>query len=76
MPAQKCDNKAKAFAGVIDNTIRIARLKLLMIAAKVVKDGNRDKVKYSIHDARTAGLLTFYEFLDHLRLKKRIGCKA
>jgi hypothetical protein len=76
MLAEKCDNKAKAFAGVIDNTIRIARLKLLMIAAKVVKDGNRDKVKYSTHDARTAGLLTFYEFLDQLRLKKRVGCKA
>jgi hypothetical protein len=33
---------------IASNTIRIARLKLLHIAAKVVKDKNRDKLKYSI----------------------------
>ena len=36
--------------GIMDNTIRIARLKLLYLAAKVVTNSNVDKVKYSIHD--------------------------
>jgi hypothetical protein len=76
MLAEKSDNKAKYFAGVKDNTIRIARLKLLMIAAKLVRTGNRDKVKYSTHDTRTPGLLKFYEFLDQLRLKKCIACNT
>jgi hypothetical protein len=53
---------------VASNTIRIARLKLLFIAAKVVKDQNRDKVKYSIHDARTPAMIHFLNFLDQARL--------
>jgi len=56
---------------VASNTIRIARLKLLFIAAKVVKDQNRDKVKYSIHDARTPAMIHFLNFLDKARLKPR-----
>ena len=59
-----------------DHTIRIARLKLLMIAAKLVRSGNRDKVKYSIHDARTPALFKLYEFLDRLRFEKYQECKA
>jgi len=57
--------------GIVDNTIRIARLKLLFIAAKVVKDENRDKVKYSIHDARTQAVIHFLKFLDKVRSKSR-----
>ena len=57
--------------GLMNNTVRIARLKLLFIAAKVVKDGNRDKVKYSIHDARTPEMLYFLKFLDKARLSPR-----
>ena len=53
--------------GIATNTIRIARLKLLFIAAKVVKDQNRDKVKYSIHDARTPIMIKFLKFLDAAR---------
>jgi hypothetical protein len=53
------------------NTIRIARLKLLYIAVKVVKDQNRDKVKYSIHDARTPAMIHFLNFLDQARLKPK-----
>jgi hypothetical protein len=34
------------FQGIISNTIRIARLKLLFVAAKVIKDA----VKYSLYD--------------------------
>lgn len=56
---------------VASNTIRIARLKLLFIAAKVVKDQNRDKVKYSIHDARTPAMIHFLNFLDRERLKPK-----
>jgi Transposase DDE domain group 1 len=53
------------------NTIRIARLKLLYIAAKVVKDQNRDKIKYSIHDARTPVMVRFLKFLDKARLSPK-----
>jgi hypothetical protein len=53
--------------GIMSNTVRIARLKLLFIAAKVVKDGNRDKVKYSIHDARTPAMFYLLQFLDKAR---------
>jgi len=74
--ANCCGGKVKMFAGIADNKIRIARLKLLMIGAKVVKSGNRDMVRYSIHDTRTPALLMFYEFLDRLRFEKYQECKA
>jgi hypothetical protein len=57
--------------GIMNNTIRIARLKLLFIAAKVVKESNVDKVKYSIYDARTPAMIKFLKFMDKIRLKKR-----
>ena len=57
--------------GIMNNTVRIARLKLLFIAAKVVKDGNRDKVKYSIHDARTPAMFYLLQFLDKARCSPR-----
>jgi hypothetical protein len=41
----------------------------MFIAAKVVKESNVDKVKYSIHDARTAAMTNFLKFLDKARLK-------
>jgi hypothetical protein len=59
-----------------DHTIRIARLKLLMIAAKLVNSGNRDKIKYPVHDTRTPRLLRFYQFLDRLRSAKSQECNA
>ena len=55
---------AKGFKDVMTNAIRIARLKLLFIAAKVVKDSNRDKVKYSIHNTRTSAMMKFLKFID------------
>jgi hypothetical protein len=71
MLAQKsvsaASRKASVMKGIVANTVRIARLKLLFIAAKVVKDGNRDKVKYSVHDARTPEVLSFLHFLDNRR---------
>jgi hypothetical protein len=74
--ANRCGGKVKMFAGIADTKIRIARLKLLMLGAKVVKSGNRDTVKYSTHDTRTPALLLFYEFLDRLRFEKNQECKA
>jgi len=56
---------------IMNNTVRIARLKLLFIAAKVVKDANRDKVKYSIHDARTPTMFYLLQFLDKARSRPR-----
>jgi len=50
--------------GIKTNTVRIARLRLLMIAAKVVMASNRDKIRYSIHDSRTPALLSFMKYLD------------
>jgi hypothetical protein len=67
----KADHKAQTLQGIMNNTIRIARLKLLFIAAKVVKESNRHKVKYSIADARTQPMLNFLNFLDTKRLKPR-----
>jgi hypothetical protein len=63
--------KTKPLKGIVTNTLRIARLKLLLIAAKVVKDQNRDKIKYSIHDVRTPAMMHFLNFLDRVRLKPK-----
>ena len=65
------EERSGVLKGIVENTIRIARLKLLFIAAKVVKDENRDKVKYSIHDVRTPAILHFLKFLDKARSKPR-----
>ena len=62
---------ATSLVGIQDNTLRIARLKLLLIAAKLVTTGNTTKVKYSEHDSRAAGLFSFMEHLDHLRAQAR-----
>lgn len=67
----KADHRAQTLQGILNNTIRIARLKLLLIAAKVVKESNRHKVKYSVHDARTQPMLNFLNFLDTKRSKPR-----
>ena len=64
-------SKPQGFEGLMTNTIRIARLKLLFIAAKVVKNSNTNKVKYSIHDARAPAMMNFLKFLDRNRAKTR-----
>jgi len=56
---------------IMTNTVRIARLKLLFIAAKVVQHSNRDKIKYSIHDSRTPQMLHLLQFLDKARCSPR-----
>jgi len=57
--------------GIMDNTIRIARLKLLFIAAKISAHSGTSEVKYSRHDSRAAGLFRFLEYLDKLRQRIR-----
>ncbi len=44
----------QALTGIQTNTVRIARLRLLMISAKVVTDSNRDKVRYNDFKADSA----------------------
>jgi len=70
-PSPDAAADGSALKGIVNNTLRIARLKLLFIAAKVVKDGNRDKVKYSIHDARTPAMFYLLKFLDKARSRPR-----
>lgn len=50
-----------------DHTIRIARLKMLFVAAKIRFHGNRDEVRYSMHENRAAGLIDFLDYLDDRR---------
>jgi hypothetical protein len=57
--------------GIMNNTIRIARLKLLFLAAKIRSHSGTGTVKYSQHDSRAAGLFRFLEYLDKLRQKIR-----
>ncbi len=52
---------------IVDHTIRIARLKMLFVPAKITYSGRYDKVSYSSHDERTAGLLDFLAYLDRRR---------
>ena len=54
-----------------DNTIRIARLKLLLIAAKLTFHNNREQVKFSVYDSRTSSVQGFLRFLDNARAKAR-----
>ena len=57
--------------GIMTNTVRIARLKLLFITAKVVNHSNRDTIKYSIHDSRTPEMIYLLQFLDNARKHPR-----
>lgn len=50
-----------------DHTIRIARLKMLFVAAKIRFHGNRDEVRYSMHEKRADGLMDFLNYLDRRR---------
>jgi hypothetical protein len=50
-----------------DHTIRVARLKLLFVAAKIVSHSNSNQILYSIHEQRAAGLTGFLNYLDRRR---------
>jgi hypothetical protein len=62
----ECEHR-HPFAGIAQNTLRIARLILLLIAAKIVSSANQLKVRYSIHDARVPAYFNFLEYLDQNR---------
>ena len=56
---------------IVNQTIRIARLKLLFVAAKIVTHKRQTIVKYSVHDARAARLLDFLAYMDKRRKEKK-----
>ena len=56
---------------IVNQTIRIARLKTLFIAAKIVSHKRTITVKYSEHDARATGLSDFMKFIDMKRSEAR-----
>lgn len=60
----------ESLKGLTDNLIRIARLKLLLIGAKIVYHST-DRVKYSIMDSRIPGLMHFLNYLDRARARVR-----
>lgn len=64
-------NDSSDLKGIKTNTVRIARLRLLMIAAKVVLASNRDKIRYSVHDSRTPALFSLMKYLDQRRSEPR-----
>jgi hypothetical protein len=68
---QRSVQAEQASKEVIDHTIRIARLKLLFIAAKVTGHSNQNEVKYSHHDSRVSGLFYFMKYLDRCRSQVR-----
>jgi hypothetical protein len=61
--------KVIAWEGV-DHTIRIARLKMLFLPAKITTPQHRTTINYSNHDARAAELVDFLKYLDRRRRKK------
>ena len=67
-PTPKTVCKAQEIA---DHTIRIGRLKLLFIAAKVATHSGTTEVKYSRHDSRVAGWFGFLDYLDKRRHEVR-----
>jgi hypothetical protein len=69
--AQNCSSTDSILKGIMTHTVRIARLKLLFIAAKVVHHSNRDRIKYSIHDSRTPEMICLLQFLDKARCSPR-----
>lgn len=56
-----------------DHTIRIARLKMLFVAAKIRFHGNRDEVRYSMHESRATGIIDFLEYLDRRRKEEGLA---
>jgi len=68
--------EAKALHDIQGNTIRIARLKLLYIAAKTPYHDNHTTVKYSVQDTRTPGLMRLLDFLDEARRQAKAWLKG
>lgn len=56
---------------IVNHTIRIARLKMLFIAAKITSHERTTTIKYSEHDTRACGLSDFMIFIDKKRSEVR-----
>ena len=65
-PSDKA-SKQQTVAGLAQQTIRVTRLRLLYLAAKISFHGNRDHVYSSVHDERTGELIDFLDYLDERR---------
>jgi hypothetical protein len=68
VPKEATKKSQHPLFGIAQNTLRIARLVLLLIAAKIVYSANRVKVRYSIHDTRVGAFFDFLGHLDHHRV--------
>ena len=40
---------------------------MLFVAEKILFHGNRDEIRYSMHEQRSAGLMDFLGYLDRRR---------
>jgi hypothetical protein len=67
VPEESNEPSRHPLSAIAKNTVRIARLVLLLIAAKIVYSANRVKVRYSIHDTRVPAFFDFLSHLDHHR---------
>jgi hypothetical protein len=67
VPEESGKSSRHPLSTIAQNTVRIARLVLLLIAAKVVYSANRVKARYSIHDTRVPAFFDFLSHLDHHR---------
>ncbi len=56
---------------ILDATIRISRLKMLYIPAKIVTRSEETKIRYSVHDTRSAEIIDFPEYPGRRRREKR-----
>ncbi len=54
----------------VDHTIRITRLKMLFLPAKITTSQHRTTINYSHYDARAAGLVDFLKYLDQRRRRE------
>lgn len=65
--AQAQAGEAPERVEIVDNTIRVARLKMLYVAAKITSHSNRNRVYYSVHESRASGITDFLDYLDRRR---------
>jgi hypothetical protein len=77
MLAGRCENptytpgreRKTANLAMPDHTIRLARLKMLYVAAKIQFHAGQSLVRYYVPDERVTGLMDFLGFLDERRKK-------
>jgi hypothetical protein len=69
--AEKTKGESLEGDKIVNHTIRIARLKMLFLPAKITTHSGKTEVQYSSHDARAAELLDFLAYLDKRRKENR-----